>query len=194
MSVHSTACRMQGKDGYDNVMKDKVLRLRRTEKGMDLSDEEKEWMLEHRQYVEPLDWLSWKTRFRREASNGDQMMLLRRLNSGKRRTELRMVNGDRTSRIQSEADAGRPGGVIRRITGLKQGFKMESLVVGDELVVDGAEISGHVNGKFKEWFHRPPVEKARDEKLAGLMGNGTGLGWDEFAKEQRYLTKRWLSR
>jgi hypothetical protein len=58
--------------------------------------------------------------------------------------------------------------------------------VGAKLV---DEISGHVNGKFKEWFHRATEEKARDVKLAGLMGNGAGVGWDEFAKEHKILIK-----
>ena len=36
-----------------------VVKLRRAEKAILMTDEEKEWFEEHRLYVAPLDWPDW---------------------------------------------------------------------------------------------------------------------------------------
>ena len=43
-----------------------------------------------------------------------------------------MIREEITMRVQSDADAGRTGGVIRKIIGVKKGFKMESLMIDNE--------------------------------------------------------------
>ena len=177
MSVHGTACKMQGDKDYDEKMRDRVTRLKRAEECIKLSEEEVEWLKEHRQYTEPLDWTQWKMRFKKEASNVDQMMLLRRLNNGKRRKEIR---GDRTLRVQSDADAGKTGGVIRKIVGINKGFKMESIIVEGEIVTDGRLVTKHATRHFKGWFYRSPEEKARDCELARLMGCDNKDMWAPF--------------
>ena len=154
ISVHATACKLQGMKKYDSIMIDRVKNLRRAEKKIKLSEEETEWLGEHGVNHKPLDWVDWKRRYSKGAGNMDHLCLLKRLNNGKRRTELKLVRSDRTSRIQSDADAGRTGGVISKVVGIKRGFNMESLSIGDEIITDGSEICSKATEKFNEWFHR----------------------------------------
>ena len=171
---------MQGLARYMEVMKVRVNNLKKLETAITMTDEEREWFAEHGIYVVPLDWTCWKKRFQKQASNMDEMMRLRKLNCGKRRIELRMIREERTMRVQSDADAGRTGGVIRKIIGVKKGFRMESLMIDDELVVDGRLVTKHSTKHFHTWFYRSPEEKRRDCELARLMGCGTEGEWAPF--------------
>ena len=149
ISVHGTAVKVRDRPDYDRIMKGRVEELRRREKKMTLADEEVDWMRDQGIRTEPVDWDEWKNMYRLEDSNFEQMCRLKRLNTGRRRKELRLKCNDRMYRIQSDADAGRIGGAIRVIMNRKKGYKMECLVDGDECLSDPDKIDERVHEHFR---------------------------------------------
>ncbi len=150
ISVHGTALKIRGRPDYARVMKGRVEEMRRREKKMVLSEEEVGWMRDQGIRVEAVDWDEWDNMYRDEVANFEQMNRLKRLNSGRRRKELRLICNSRMYRIQSDADAGKIGGAIRLIMNRKKGYKMECLVDGDECIRDPNEVDKRAFEHFKD--------------------------------------------
>jgi hypothetical protein len=168
ISVHGTALKIRGRPDYARVMKGRVEEMRRREKQMVLSEEEVGWMRDQGIRVEAVDWDEWDNMYRDEVANFEQMNRLKRLNSGRRRKELRLICNSRMYRIQSDADAGKIGGAIRLIMNRKKGYKMECLVDGDECIREPNEVDKRAFEHFKDWFHRTEEEK-RDGHIIDVM-------------------------
>jgi hypothetical protein len=122
ISVHGTAVKLWDRPDHDSIMKGRVDELRRREKRMVLSEEERGWMRDHGVNDEYIDWGEWKRLYRDKLGNFEQMTRLKKLNSGRRRKELRLLCNSRMYRIQADADAGRIGGAIRLIMDKKKGY------------------------------------------------------------------------
>ena len=102
ISVHGTAVKIRGRPDYNRIMKERVEELRRREKKTTLSEEEINWMRDQGIRTEHVDWDEWKIMYRDEEANYEQMCRLKRLNTGRRRKELRMICNDRMYRIIRE--------------------------------------------------------------------------------------------
>ncbi len=140
-------------------MKERVEELRRRERKMILSEEEIDWMRDQGIRTEHVDWDEWKIMYKDEDANYEQMCRLKRLNTGRRRKELRLICNERMYRIQADADAERIGGVIRIMTNKRKGYKMECLVDGDECLSDPDKVDLRAFEHFRQWFSRTDEEK-----------------------------------
>ena len=158
ISVHGTAIKTRDRVDHDRVMKGRVEELRRRERKMFLSEEEIGWMRDQGINNEPADWDEWRRMYGPLTNNVEQMNRLKKLNTGRRRKELRILCNSRMYRIQSDADAGRIGGAIRMIMSKKKGYKMECLVDGDEVLRDPDLVDKKAHDWFKDWFFRTPEE------------------------------------
>ena len=148
ISVHGTSVKLGERPDHDRVMKGRVEELRRREKRMVISEEEIGWMRDHGINNEFIDWDEWKRMYSDRLGNFEQMTRLKKLNSGRRRKELRILCNSRMYRIQADADAGRIGGAIRLIMHKKKGCKMECLV--DEWLRDSDKVDKKAFDHFKQ--------------------------------------------
>ena len=169
ISVHGTAVKMAEKLDYNKVMQYRVEELKRKEKKMILNEDEVAWLMENGLSKEPLDWMEWKALFGKSTYNAMEYHRLMKLNCGRRRKELRNLHSDRMNRIQSEADIGKTGGVIREILNKRKGYKMEVIVDDEECIKDPIRVSERATEFFAEWFHRTEEERARDMRLVDLV-------------------------
>ncbi len=155
----TTAVKLLDRPDHDSIMKGRVDELRRREKRMVLSEEERGWMRDHGVNDEYIDWGEWKRLYRDKLGNFEQMTRLKKLNSGRRRKELRLLCNSRMYRIQADADAGRIGGAIRLIMDKKKGYKMECLVDGDVCIREPDKVDKKAFDHFKQWFERSEEDK-----------------------------------
>jgi hypothetical protein len=176
ISVHGTYIKVKDRLDREKIMKERVEELMRREKKMVLSDDEIGWMNDNGLNNRPVTWKEWKEIYWRPSYNYDQYMRLQGLNSGRRRREWRMMSRNRMCRIQSEADAGRIGGVIREIINKRKGFKMEVIIDKDKCINDPKEVTEVGTSHFQQWFERSDAERERDGRLQRLIANNDGKG------------------
>ena len=117
--------------------------------------------------------------------NDEHMNRLRKLNCGRRRRELRLLHNTRMHRIQSEADAGKIGGVIREIINRKGGYKMQAIVDEGVCTKDPKEVTDIATKHFSEWFWRSEEDKQRDMMLTGFMEGNDEKAFGDAAREMK---------
>ena len=124
--------------------------------------------------------------------NYEQMNRLKKLNSGRRRKELRVLCNNRMYRIQADADAGRIGGAIRLIMNKKKGYRMECLIDGDVCHTDPDKVDVEARDHFRKWFERTELEIEEGEEMDRIIRGGEKekflnklrtMGMDEKASE-----------
>ena len=148
-----------------------------------LNDDELDWLDDHNVPSVHTTWEEWRILFPDIHHAAESLEKLKKLNTNKRRSELRAVHGGRMCRAQEEADAGRLGGVIQNIMGRRKGFKMESLLIDGVLTADSNIISSAVTKFFEEWFARSEEESDRDKKIAHIISSGNRSEWDLISVE-----------
>jgi hypothetical protein len=148
-----------------------------------LNEEELDWMENHGVNSNHTTWEDWKILHPDVHHTAEALEKIKKLNTNKRRAELRVVHGGRMCRAQEEADAGRMGGVIQNIMGRRKGFKMESLVIDGVLCADSTTISDAVTKFFEEWFSRSGEESDRDKTIAHIISTENKFEWDRISAE-----------
>ena len=189
ISVHGTARRMKDKLTYEKVMKERVEELKRSEESLTLNEDEVGWLRDNGLNEKPIEWQEWKMLYGGASHNEDHMNRLRKLNSGRRRRELRILHNTRMYRIQADADAGRIGGVIREIINRKGGYKMQAIVDEGVCTKEPKEVTNIATKHFTEWFWRSDEDKQRDILLTGIMKEGDGKAFEEAAREMKMPVK-----
>ncbi len=72
-------------------------------------------------------------------------------------------------KIQEEADEGEIGAILKKITGDKAPFSLDSIKVGETLVNDKSEITKIVTKLFRDWFFRSEEDAWRDHGIADAI-------------------------
>ena len=80
-------------------------------------------------------------------------------------------------RMQDEADAGKIGGVLKRIMAKSSSFSLEVLYGQSGNTTDPLEIAKTVTEFFKAWFNSDQDDDERDSDVADFSASGNEEAW-----------------
>ena len=85
-------------------------------------------------------------------------------------------------RLQDAADAGKIGGVLRRIMAKSKSFSLEALYNDDGTVTDPDEVARIVTEFFRMWFNSTTEDDIRDDCVAKYSAENNIGGWEKLSE------------
>ena len=129
-----------------------VAGLKYDESKVTLNEDECAWLEDNGINLDPFDWHEWRNKYSSTSYTAQELLRIKKLLSQENRKEFRRIHSDRMSRVQEEADAGRIGGILKKIVGGSQPFTMEFIRNNGTLVTDGEKITKLITSFFSKWF------------------------------------------
>ena len=86
-------------------------------------------------------------------------------------------------RLQDAADAGKIGGVLKRIIAKSKAFSLEALYNEEGTITDPDEVARIVTEFFRLWFNSTTEDDIRDESVAEYSAEHNIRGWEKLSEQ-----------
>jgi hypothetical protein len=168
MKILGTWVKSFHKASYNIIMRKGIKEMQRDLSRIVLNEEELAWLTDNIGEI-PTNWTDWSIEF----PTKDLILraYIKHQNSlrEERRKDMRIIHGGNMKKLQAAADEGKIGAILKKITGDKPPFSLDSIKDGERQIVDKVEIPKVITKLFRDWFFRSEGDAWRDHNISDAV-------------------------